>query len=102
MPIRINRKRIAALATAGLIAAGAYAASADAQPGPQPAPAAAVDLSNVAVWAKANGYSGLSPASLGVTEEPRPDVFDLSGVAAWAEVNNHTGGSPASLRPIGE
>jgi hypothetical protein len=62
-------------------------------------------LPEIAAWARANHYTGLSPASLAPAGEADPD-FDASPyavlpeIAAWARANHYTGLSPASLAPI--
>ena len=62
-------------------------------------------LPEIANWARANHFAGLSPASLAPATDADPD-FDASPygvlpeIAAWARANHFTGLSPASLAPV--
>jgi hypothetical protein len=69
MQTRVNRRRIA-IAVGGAVAicsAGTAITVADSSPSNQPPSAVrsvSVDQSEIAAWARANGLTGLSPASL--------------------------------------
>ena len=53
----------------------------------------AADLAAVADWARAEGLTGLSPASLNPSAGPDASIAD------WARAEGLTGLSPASLKP---
>lgn len=63
----------------------------------QPAPIVhpvAVDIGPLAEWARANGVTGLSPAS--ATHVVTNDAIDTRPVAEWARAHGISGLSPAS------
>ena len=53
----------------------------------------AADLAAIADWARAEGLTGLSPASL------KPSAASDATIADWARAEGLTGLSPASLKP---
>ena len=53
----------------------------------------AADLAAIADWARAEGLTGLSPASL------KPSAASDAAIADWARAEGLTGLSPASLKP---
>ena len=53
----------------------------------------AADLTAIADWARAEGLTGLSPASL------KPSPASDAAIADWARAEGLTGLSPASLKP---
>jgi len=59
----------------------------------------AIDQSDVAAWAAANGMTGLSPSNLAAAPVRSVSV-DQSAVAAWATANGLSGFSPTSLDRI--
>jgi hypothetical protein len=64
------------------------------------------DLDAVAIMARTNGLTGLSPASLQPADRDLDDVWarrseELAAIAEAAVAGGLTGLSPASLRPIG-
>jgi hypothetical protein len=64
------------------------------------------DLDAVAIMARTNGLTGLSPASLQPADRALDDVWarrseELAAIAEAAVARGLTGLSPASLRPIG-
>ena len=83
----------------GVIAVGAVTfgiGAAFAQESPS-APAVA-DHPAIAEMARANGLTGLSPASLAATAVPA-GYGDSGAIADWARANGLSGLSPASLAP---
>ena len=81
---------------AGVINAGAESAS-------HPAYATAnqqqiAELKAIEDWARSEGLTGLSPASLHPINQQ--EIAELKAIAEWARVQGLTGLSPASLHPI--
>lgn len=101
MNIRFDHRRTAA--AAAVVAATCLTGAAVAAPhdkAPRSLHPVAVDQSEVTAWARSEGLTGLSPASLSAVPAPGAPI-DQSDVAAWARSKGLTGLSPASLRPAG-
>ena len=101
MQTRFQHRKIAiAIGTVVAISSvGTAIAVAESNPSNEPTPATrsvAIDQSDVAAWAAANGMTGLSPSGLAAAPV-RPASADQSAVAAWAAANGLTGLSPTSL-----
>jgi hypothetical protein len=101
---RTTITRLVAVVVAGTSVgiAGAYAVAAD-----DVSPAHVeqqVERDQAAEWARANGVSGLSPASVTPVVSPEESNADLASqlrqIAAWASAEGLAGLSPASLTPV--
>jgi hypothetical protein len=100
-----TRRKITVGAAAGLALIVGLAVRADGQPQTPHSRVAAETLA-VADWARAQGLTGLSPASLRAASQPGPDLAtqleaERAAIAAWARSQGLSGLSPASLAPAG-
>jgi hypothetical protein len=98
-----TRTKIAIGAVAGLALIAGLAVRADGQPQTQHSRVTA-ETNTVADWARAQGLTGLSPASLRVASQAAPDLatqleLERDAIAEWARSQGLSGLSPASLAP---
>lgn len=96
-------RTIALGAAAGLALIAGIALRVNDEPQGQRARVAA-EATALADWARSEGLSGLSPASLGVAPQSTPDVAtriqsERAAIAEWARREGLSGLSPASLAP---
>ena len=106
MEVRSAHSRIARI-VAVVVAGGAVGlagtiavAGAGDEPSRQSVRQRAAAQAELADWARANGVTGLSPASLSATNpELASRAADLQAIAEWARSEGLVGLSPASLRP---
>jgi hypothetical protein len=98
MGTRINRRSLIVIGGAiAVLSTGAAVTVADSNPTNLASiPRVAADQSAVAVWADANGLTGLSPAAL-MLGPLRSGSLDHAAVTVWANTNGLTGLSPAGL-----
>jgi hypothetical protein len=99
------RTTIALSAAAGLALIAGIALRADEQPHGR-ATGQAKESIAVAVWARNEGLTGLSPASLTIAPQTAPDLatrvqLERTAIAEWARNQHLSGLSPASLAPPG-
>jgi hypothetical protein len=100
---RPSTRTIVLSAAVGLALAASIASRADGQssaPGARPV----AESRAVAVWARNEGLSGLSPASLSVAPGPAIDLdarvqLERTAIAVWARNEGLGGLSPTSLGP---
>jgi hypothetical protein len=100
-----TRTTIALWAAAGLALIAGIALRVDDQPQGQRSHVAA-ESNAVAEWARTQGLTGLSPASLSVTPRSAPDLetriqLERTAIAEWARTQGLSGLSPVSLAPPG-
>jgi hypothetical protein len=100
---RPTRTKIAVGAAAGLALLAGLAVRADGQP-QTPHSRVAAEALAVADWARAQGLTGLSPASLHAASQSATNLtmrveLERDAIAAWARSQGLSGLSPASLAP---
>jgi hypothetical protein len=100
-----SRTSIALAAAAGLALIVGIALRVDDRPQREPS----VDVANLvaaAEWARSEGLSGLSPASLRVPQRFEDEAagrsqLERTAIADWARTESLSGLSPVSLAPVG-
>lgn len=104
-PIRSRLGRTLAVVVAGTVVgvSGAFVVAADERPS-RPADHYQADREAIAQWAKTNGVTGLSPASLSSVDLDAPVVARLAAeyraIEEFARHEGISGLSPAWMEPI--